>query len=604
MNRSHSLKNNSVKPVDVGISQETSGFDTDAGTSGPLDELRSILVEPEQRELQELRHRLDDPLIRAEELSQSLPDAFALSTARTDKIARALQPTIDATIKASVRKNPKALADALFPVLGPGIRKAITATIRGMIQSLNHVLNQSCSIQGIKWRFEAYRTHKTFAEIVLLHTLVFRVDRVFTIHPETGVVLLHAHSMTATVQDPDLVSGMLTAIQDFVKDSFQSTSDSDLDALRVGPDQSVWIDRGPHVYLAAVIQGTPPMSLRDVFREALTDFNEKFGRTLENFDGDTGVFELYKDTLEDCLVYKEREKKRSVSPFLLLIPALLLILIGINAVYSYQQHQRWNEYLDKLTSEPGIVVTNARKVDDRYVVTGLKDPLAKDPISLMNATGLTPDEVYFRWQPYYALNSAIVLSRAKLILHPPESVQISMKNNVLTAEGRADHQWILTFRATAPSIPGITGINDGKLVDQDLIKLTQLRERLEKFNIYFPLAESSFQEGQEKTLTEVLDTIKEIQKVQKTLHYQVSIIITGHTDTTGTAQFNLRLSRERAKQILLYLAGHHVDTRHITTIGAGGKAIDTNSVQTDAEPLHRVVTFKTELILTGESDRR
>ena len=76
------------------------------------------------------------------------------------------------------------------------------------------------SKQGLKWRFEALRTRKPFAEVILLHTLVYQVEQIFLIHKDTGLTLQHVVSKAELANDPDLVSGMLTAIKDFVQDSF------------------------------------------------------------------------------------------------------------------------------------------------------------------------------------------------------------------------------------------------------------------------------------------------------------------------------------------------------------------------------------------------
>ena len=44
-------------------------------------------------------------------------------------------------------------------------------------------------MQGLKWRVESIRTGRPFAEIVLMHSLLYRVEQVFLIHRETGLVL-------------------------------------------------------------------------------------------------------------------------------------------------------------------------------------------------------------------------------------------------------------------------------------------------------------------------------------------------------------------------------------------------------------------------------
>ena len=247
-----------------------------------LNTLKELLLKTEKEQILRIEKRLDDPMIKAKEISQSLPEAISLSVLDNNKLSRVIQPVIDDAIKVSVQKNPKALADALFPVLGPGIRKAISSTIMGMIQSLNQMLNHSVSIQGMKWRFEAFRTRKQFAEVILLHTLVYKVEQIFFIHGESGIVLDHVVAKDTIIQDPDLVSGMLTAIQDFVKDSFDT--DDDLDTLRMGSDKSVWIEKGEHALIAAVIRGTPPLDMRIRYRELIEDIHIKSGAALEKFD--------------------------------------------------------------------------------------------------------------------------------------------------------------------------------------------------------------------------------------------------------------------------------------------------------------------------------
>ena len=100
-----------------------------------LDDLKKLLLRTEQAKIQKIETRLNNPMIRADEISSALPDAISLSVNRSRNLSRAIQPVIDSSLKESVSKNPKAIADAIFPALGPGIRKAITSTIMGMLQS-------------------------------------------------------------------------------------------------------------------------------------------------------------------------------------------------------------------------------------------------------------------------------------------------------------------------------------------------------------------------------------------------------------------------------------------------------------------------------------
>ena len=184
----------------------------------------------------------------------------------------------------SVRRNPQVLVDALFPVMGPAIRKAIASALASMVESFSETLEHSFSVQGVKWRMEAWRTGKPLAEVILLRTLVYRVEQVFLIHRESGLLLQHVSATAAGVQDADMVSGMLTAIRDFVHDSFGGKEGDSLDTFQVG-ERSVWIEQGPHATLAAVIRGSAPRELRTVFTEAIERIHLEQADALQKLRG-------------------------------------------------------------------------------------------------------------------------------------------------------------------------------------------------------------------------------------------------------------------------------------------------------------------------------
>ena len=137
-----------------------------AADGDDFSELRSLIVGPEQRELEELQARLFDPAAQTREVSRVLPDAIALRGADPD-LTRALMPSVEEAVTASVRKDPAPLAEALFPVMGPAIRKAIAHALAGMMESLNQAVEHSVSLRALRWRWTALTTGKPFAEIVL-----------------------------------------------------------------------------------------------------------------------------------------------------------------------------------------------------------------------------------------------------------------------------------------------------------------------------------------------------------------------------------------------------------------------------------------------------
>ena len=281
-----------------------------------LDELRRLLFSLEHSQIVQLKERLDNPSLFVKDVQRVLPEAIKIRTAQDNEMAKALEATVDEGLRLSIKKNPRALADTLFPIMGPSIRKAISSTILNMIQSFNQIIEHAFSIQGLKWRLESLTTKKPFAEIVLLNTLIYQVEQVFLIHRKTGLVIQHVMAKEVATQDPDLVSSMLTAIQDFVQDSFGVEKGASLDTIRIGGDRSVWVEQGSHAMLAAVIRGTPPLDVRPVFLETIDDLHLLHSEGLESFDGDTTPFETIKSHLESCLQFQTKEKKHKISPFL------------------------------------------------------------------------------------------------------------------------------------------------------------------------------------------------------------------------------------------------------------------------------------------------
>ncbi|MEL7088239.1 MAG: OmpA family protein, partial [Planctomycetota bacterium] len=155
---------------------------TDADT---LAQVRDLLV---GRELDEIRERVG---AHAEDIAQVLPRAVTLREQQDDQLSRALASTVEGAIQSSVKRNPQPMIDAVFPVIGPAIRKAVADAMAKAVQSLNTTLEHSLSVRSFKWRLEAKRTGKSFAEVVLLHTLKYRVEQVFLIHKESGLLMQH-----------------------------------------------------------------------------------------------------------------------------------------------------------------------------------------------------------------------------------------------------------------------------------------------------------------------------------------------------------------------------------------------------------------------------
>jgi len=103
---------------------------------------------------------------------------------------------------------------------------------------------------------------------------------------QNGLLLCHLSRRMRVVQDKDhdVLGGMLTAVQSFVRDSFRYGKDRELDRLDFG-DYRILIERGKYVYLAIAVSGHESPSLRKEMREIIEEVEEKYDLDLADFDG-------------------------------------------------------------------------------------------------------------------------------------------------------------------------------------------------------------------------------------------------------------------------------------------------------------------------------
>ena len=555
-----------------------------------LSALRGLLLGPEQIQLRNLHERLDNPARYAEDVSRILPDALALRSARDNKLTSALMPTVEEAIGISVRKNPHRLVDVIFPVMGPAIRKAIANAFTGMVQSLNQTLEYSVSLKGLKWRLEAFRSGKSFAEVVLSHTLLYRVEQVFLIHREAGLLLQHVGAGVGAVQDVDLVSGMLTAIQDFVHDSFGTGKSDALDSMQVG-ELTVWIERGSQAVLAAVIRGTAPGELRRLMEDALDAIQVEQRDALSAFAGDTTLFQSSRTHLESCIqMQTEAVTRKRPSPLLLGFASLIVLALGMWALFSIRESRRWSDYLMRLRAEPGVMVVSAEKRGGRYFVTGLLDPLATDPATLLAPSKIDPQDVVARWEPYQASFPEFIVTRAKGLLQPPEGVSLSFEDGALVARGSSSHEWIIQARRLAPIISGVARLSEEGFVDRDLARseIESVKRDIEQCAIFFAVGSAEIASDQRFELNRVLSAIQRAEGLAQYQNAHVRVEVWGHADQSGSRETNDRLIAARAEQVLSALRELGVQQ--------GNVEIGDSRASGKSSEYVRTATFKVRLI--------
>ncbi len=319
-------------------------------SSGEWNDLRELLVGPEIEQLADVRERLTDPEKRSADLAQVLPEA--IRNAKPKPLRDALEPVFEKAFQSSVRKNPKELADAIYPIIGPAIRTSISAAIRDFAEALNQIVEKSASFRALRWRVEAVVTGKPFSEILLTRSLLYSVEQVFLIHRKSGLLLQHVAAESAVVKDADMVSGMLTAIQDFLSDSF-AESGHELETVDAGRFK-LWLIYSPKLLLVGAVSGTAPAELRKVFRRALDGIEEALAGEIANFkQGDVSAFEPALPFLESCLLGQSAPEKRVKARLWPDVVVVLVLLAALIRLAVSGERARWNGYFEALRQQAG-----------------------------------------------------------------------------------------------------------------------------------------------------------------------------------------------------------------------------------------------------------
>jgi len=433
-----------------------------------LDQLRTLLVGHEIEMLSRLSEVVEDPEQLAGAIGRVLPTAIALASSDA-RLGQVLAPALEKATQSSIRSDPGTLVNILYPLIVPAIRKSIGETIDETFQSFNESLKHSLTWRGLRWRWEAWRTGTSFAEVVLKHTLVYQVEHVFLIHRHTGLLISHVAAENAAGQDPQLVSSMLVAIQDFVRDSFSGAEHQGLDTVRLG-ELWLWSEPGPFATLVAVIRGNPPEGLHEQLRSVLSRIHEERPHALESFDGDSSSFADVEAHLSECAALGQRASRTAERGFpwlVALVGLVLLALAGLGGFRWWQnerawEHEQqlqqaeqrlWDGYVARLRAQPGIVITEAGRRDDKFLVAGLRDPLAADPQLLLDQAGVDPARVVSRWQPYQGLDPVFMLKRLQASLDPPPTVTLAVEGDHIVVEGSAASTWIERARTAGRMLP-------------------------------------------------------------------------------------------------------------------------------------------------------
>ena len=276
---------------------------TQHASTGDLSALRNILLGAERDDIDALKERLDDPALHAQDVSRVLAEAIVLRSGDGDALTEAFMPVVVEALKLAIEREPQAVAEALEPLIGPATRGSTRSAFRDFAATKRRGLEEALSPRRLRWRWQAIQTRQPFSEIVLLHTLVYRVDEVVLVHDNSGLPLLHAAG--PRVRSPMPIAQIVSAINSVARDSTAAPEGS-LGRLEVG-GRMIFVEAGSRAAIGAVVRGVANEQLRSRLQVVLDSIHEGYDDQLRRYRVEPGEFEGARPLLETCLMSELRD---------------------------------------------------------------------------------------------------------------------------------------------------------------------------------------------------------------------------------------------------------------------------------------------------------
>lgn len=302
-----------------------------------VERLREILLESDRARMRTLEHELDavrTTIADKEALIASLNPVIADLLERKiassgEEMAEIVAPLMGPAIKKQVAESKDEMVEALYPVIGQTVRRAVAEAMRKLVKQINERLDKSFNLK-ITWLRLKARVLGLPEPLVILPLVVpFTIEQLFLIHQRTGLLIAHTAVETTgapngkAINDelsngdskngepangqpkngkpangrPQMVSGMLTAIQDFTKEAFGPSADGDLHEVKYG-DKMIFVASSPPVFLAAVTVGVAPLQFSEKLRGVLRRIHNTFHAALREFDGDATPLEATREPMK------------------------------------------------------------------------------------------------------------------------------------------------------------------------------------------------------------------------------------------------------------------------------------------------------------------
>jgi len=460
-------------------------------------------------------------------------------------VNRVLLPIVEDAVEDSVAHNSDRLVNSLYPLMGSLVRKSVTAFLTDFMEKTNQLIDSSLTLKGLTWRIKAWQAGVKFSQYVASQTFVYRVEHVFLIHRETGLLLNSVNFNSTAKSDADLISSMLTAINDFVGDSFLDSEDGLKEQLEtVTTDNfTLLIKPGPNALVVAAVTGKPPQKVSNQLQIILESIHSLYADELMQFNGDNEIFATAETLLRDCLLAEQKiaEPKNKKTPWFAWLAILtFMIIIGFQAV-KWWENQVLNDKLMTLDNESGVVINHIEVQDHNKVVLDiLRDPDAISVSDWLQKNDLTIEQLSLTERLYHSLDSEILNTRAQRVLFEYPEINMAWNKDILHLSGTLaslkSEKLVNALMVAGFTVGRNLTIDDIKppsandAISSKAIKAQIFKElvgRVSTIQLEFPVASAEITATMRPTLQQLYQSFYQLNQLADELDLSVGLVIIG-----------------------------------------------------------------------------
>lgn len=559
-----------------------------------LEKLRKVLLQEPLTKQQAEMQRNARQMVK-EVVSEAINDREK----QDNSVSQVLLPVVEHSIQKSFKQQRKELIDYIFPLVGDLVRKYVAASLREFIEKTNDIIESSLSFRGLKWRYQAWRSGMSYAKYVIAQTHIYKIHQVLLIHKETGILLHSASANSVDNENSELISSMLTAINDFVADSFSTHSggsEQELAEIKT-KEFSLYLKQGPSALLVASVTGTISPSAKHQLQTSLEYIHKMYVDELHKFNGDTSTFSVVESTLQACLLEEQKSSQQKNTWLAIVLFGVTGLFLGWLSFLYWQASNIVTTFENGLTGQNGITLTHAEVSDTRNVeITIMRDPASISIDDWMDKQSIDKDRIEVNEIPVISLASDVVTQKINNVLRQfPQimyakgrlSIQHGMESQLHTGD-------VILLESMLRNIPGvdsdkllgdishIQNIASTNSIDSSAIQhlLGKLIGEISNIRIEFAVNQSDIPQFEAEKIKIISEKFNKIQIVAEQLNKKPLLLVLGTSDTQGTQDRNQMLSIERAENVKNRLVQHGVNASFLQTVAIG--QVETNGLNSNA----------------------